>query len=422
MTKAGLETLRLPSTGWLVAVIAAALLVAAGAGSARAQNPGAEPVDPGVTTIPIVYVREKLEKLPPLSLLDFDPPNLGYDGAQLAIMDNNTTGKFLKQRFTLGTIIAADRKELIDNVVAEAKAGIGFFVVDASPETLLALSDALKDLPAVVFNAGASDQRLREEDCRTNIKHTAASDIMLTDALAQYLAWKQWRDIVMVVGPSDEDKAYAAAMRRSLKRFGLKLLEEKVFDYKPGSRRADGGYEQIQKQIPSFTQEFPAYDVLIVADAARQFGDYFAYRTWKARPVAGTHGLYPAAWHPASELWGATQFQNRFQRLASRHMQDLDYAAWMAVRSIGEAATRTSSGDPKTLIDYMLSEKFELAAFKGQKLTYRPWNAQLRQPIFVATPKLHVSVSPQPGFLHRITVLDTMGIDKPETKCKAFGS
>lgn len=402
----------------LVVSLAVLIVLVAAQGVCRDARAAAE--GKGTTTIPIVYVKEQRERLPPLSLLDFRPRNEGYDGANLAIKDNNTTGRFLKQNFTLGTIVGASRDELVENVVAEAKSGVGFFVVDATADTLLAISDALKDLPVVIFNAGARDQRLREEDCRTNVKHTAASHAMLTDALAQYLAWKQWRDVILVSGPQPEDKLFADSLRRSIKRFGLKLVAEKEFTYEPGSRRADGGYEQVQKQIPTFTQGLPEHQVLLVADEANQFGEYFPFRTWQPRPIAGTHGLYPTTWHPASELWGATQFQNRFKRLAGRDMNQVDYAAWMAVRSIGEAATRSGTGDPLALIDYMLSDKFELAAFKGQKLTYRPWNAQLRQPIFVATPKLHVSVSPQPGFLHRVTVLDTLGVDRPETKCNAF--
>ena len=92
----------------------------------------------------------------------------------------------------------------------------------------------------------------------------------------------------------------------------------------------------------------------------------------------------------------------------------------MAVRSVGEAATRKKSAVPKDLIEYMRSPEFELAAFKGQKLTYRAWNGQLRQPVLLVTGKVHVTVSPQPGFLHQFTELDTLGIDKPETKCKAY--
>lgn len=406
---------RLLTTTLTALIACGALFVLDAARTATAAGGEAE-----VTTIPIVYVEEERDRLPPLSLLDFRPPDVGFHGAQLGIDDNNTTGKFLKQSFTLDKISSGNREELIKTVVERAKSGIGFFVVDASAETLLALSDALKDLPAVVFNASAAEQHLREENCRANVKHTAASYAMLTDALIQYIAWKQWRQLVLVTGPQPEDKLYAEALRRSAKRYGLKILAEQEFAYEAGSRRADGGYEQVQKQIPTFTQEFPEHDVVLVADVANQFGDYLPARTWKSRVVAGTHGLYPAMWHPASELWGATQFQTRFQRLAGRTMREVDYAAWMAVRSIGEAATRTNTGDPKALIDYMLSDKFELAAFKGQKLTYRPWNGQLRQPIFVSLPRIHVSVSPQQGFLHQVTVLDTLGIDKPETKCTAF--
>lgn len=375
-----------------------------------------------VQVINIALVIQDVDDLPPISLLDFKPEDLGIAGATLGINDNNTTGRFLKQSFQLEQIRGDDATKLIATVVERADAGVGLFVVIAQPETILEMSDALKGKDAVLFNASATDLSLREENCRLNVKHTAPSRAMLVDALSQYLSFKRWRKLALVEGPSANDKKFAEAIRRSAKKFNLKIVEQTEFRYEAGSRRSDGGFEQVQRQIPTFTQNFPDYDVLIVADEAGQFGYYFPYRIWIPRPVAGTHGLYPTTWHPASELWGASQFQNRFQRLASRTMRPIDYQAWMAIRAIGEAATRTKSATPKTLIDYMLSDQFEMAAFKGQKLTFRPWNAQLRQPIFVATDKLHVTVSPQPGFLHRKTILDTLGLDEPETKCTVFKS
>jgi ABC transporter substrate binding protein (PQQ-dependent alcohol dehydrogenase system) len=146
------------------------------------------------------------------------------------------------------------------------------------------------------------------------------------------------------------------------------------------------------------------------------------FRTWDARPVAGTQGLVPTSWHPALEQWGATQFQNRFLRLANRPMRALDYNVWVAIRSIGEAAVRSKTQAAADIIAYLRSEEFELAAFKGRKLSYRSWNGQLRQPILLATPKLTVTVSPQPGFLHQSSELDTLGTDKPESMCKAYAS
>ena len=374
-----------------------------------------------VEKINILMARQiREDRLPPLSLLDIPPADDGEAGAKLAISDNNTTGKFVGQEFTLETISSKTSEELVAEVVKRVAAGTAFVVADADPATLLALSDALKDKAAIIFNTGAPDDSLREENCRVNIKHTIPTRSMFADALGQYLAWKQWRNWFLVVGPTEQDKAFADAIKRTAKRFGNKIVEERAFAYDPGNRRSDGGFEQIQQQSPSFTQKVPPHDVVVVADEGELFGDYFPYRTWDARPVAGTAGLFATTWHPAVELWGGTQFQNRFKRLAKREMRPLDYNAWMAVRSVGEAATRKNTSKAADLIAYMASPEFELAAFKGQKLTYRAWNGQLRQPILLVTAKIHVTVSPQPGFLHQFSELDTLGIDKPETKCKAF--
>jgi ABC transporter substrate binding protein (PQQ-dependent alcohol dehydrogenase system) len=85
---------------------------------------------------------------------------------------------------------------------------------------------------------------------------------------------------------------------------------------------------------------------------------------------------------------------------------------------IGEAASRTRSAEPVKLSAFITGPDFALAAFKGQRLTLRDWNLQLRQPILLADGRMIVSVSPQPGFLHQVSELDTLGFDRPETKCK----
>jgi len=376
-------------------------------------------IDP-VQTIRIVLARELRDLPPPLSLLDARPQDDGIAGARLAINDNNTTGRFLKQEFTLDVVQSEEAKELIAEVMQRVDAGTSFVIADARPQTVVALADTLKGRDALVINAGSRDDQLREKDCRPNVVHTAPSRTMLADGLAQYLRWKRWQRWFLVQGTEPEDEAFADALRRAAKRFGSKIVEERPFKYEVGSRRADGGYEQIQEQIPMLTQKAPDHDVLVVADESGLFGEYLPYRTWDARPVAGTHGLVPTSWHPALEQWGATQLQNRFQRLADRVMRPLDYDVWVAVRSVGEAAARAKSAAPTDLIAYLKSADFDLAAFKGRKLSYRAWDGQLRQPILLATAKLPVTVSPQTGFLHQFTELDTLGIDKPETNCRAY--
>jgi ABC transporter substrate binding protein (PQQ-dependent alcohol dehydrogenase system) len=408
-------------TTLLAAAVAVQLALAPAVGQPQAPVASTPVAQAGaVQKIAIVLARELRDRPPPLSLLDFPPQDDGVAGARLAINDNNTTGRFLKQEFALDVVESASASDLIAEVSKRIDAGAGFVVADMSPAALLQLSDALKGRDAMILNAGSDDDRLREADCRANVLHTAPSRAMLADGLAQYLVWKQWRRWLLVRGTGRDDEAFADALRRAAKRFGGKIVEERTFRVETGSRRSDGGHEQIQLQIPAFTQNAPAYDVLLVADEEEQFGDYFPYRTWDARPVAGTQGLAPMSWHPALEQWGATQFQNRFRRLANRPMRPLDYDVWVAVRSVGEAATRTKSAEPRALIPYMRSGEFDLAAFKGRKLSYRSWDGQLRQPILVGTAKLPVTVSPQPGFLHQFSELDTLGVDKPESGCKAY--
>ena len=426
---------RLPWTIWFPLLAAAGLWLFAGSvnageatDTAPAATAGGDTREVGkrneakdVLKIPILFLREiREQRLPPLSLLDIPPPDDGVAGGKLAILDNNTTGKFLNQEFSLKTAKSADPTQLVAQAKKFVDDGVAFIVTDVEPGTLLPLSDALQGEDVLLLNAGAPDDNLRQEECRANVMHTAPSRRMLADALTQYLAWKKWQRWFLIIGPSERDRAFADAVRSSAKRYKQKIVEERTFEYDPGSRRSDGGYEQIQQQIPRFTQKAPEHDVVVIADEGELFGDYFPFRTWDARPVVGTAGLYPTSWHPAVELWGGTQFQNRFKRLAKRNMRALDYNVWMAVRSIGEAASRKQTDSAKDLIAYIHSPDFELAAFKGQKLTYRSWNGQLRQPVLLTTAKIHVTVSPQQGFLHQRTELDTLGYDKPESKCKAY--
>ena len=353
-----------------------------------------------------------------LSLLQTPADNDGIAGAQMAIDDNNTTGRFLNQRFALEEVRLREKDDPVAAVLALADRGVSLVIADLSPEALLKAADAGRQRGLVLFNAGAIDDRLREQDCRANVLHTAPTRSMLADGLAQYLAWKQWRRWLLVVGSHPADKLYADALRRAARRFGGRIVQERVFEDTGGARRTDSGVVQVQRQIPVFTQEAPAYDVLVAADESEVFANYLPYRTWDARPVAGSAGLVPTSWDASHGQWGAYQMQNRFVARFSRRMTALDMQAWSAVRMIGEAASRTRSADTRTLFDFLKGPDFALAAFKGQRLTLRPWNLQLRQPILLADGRMVVSVSPQEGFLHQVSELDTLGVDRPESKCK----
>jgi ABC transporter substrate binding protein (PQQ-dependent alcohol dehydrogenase system) len=380
--------------------------------SAVAQAADADPLAVKVGVIHQAHSRETI------SILDIPPADDFIAGAHMAMDDNNTTGRFLDQSFSVLDAKLAPG----DNPIAPLKEmlaeGVRFFIIDLPPADVLAVADAARPSGALVFNAGVPDDRLREEDCRANVIHVGPTRSMLTDGLAEYLIWKQWRRWLLVVGSHPEDQLLAEAYRRSAKKFGAKIVEERAYEDTGGGRRSDSGSVQVQRQMPVFTQNAPAYDVLVAADGSQVFAGFLPYRTWDPRPVVGSAGLRPVSWDPSHEFWGAVQLQNRFQRMFKRGMTQRDNQAWEAMRLIGDGVAHTKSADPKLIHEDLLSPGFALGAFKGQGLTVRDWNQQLRQPILLTDGRGTVSVSPQEGFLHQTSTLDTLGFDRPETKCK----
>ena len=363
----------------------------------------------------VVYLRAPESKAR-LSLIDIPADDDGLAGARLAIEDNNTTGRFLDQQFALEDVRVPPAEKPAVGAFMEGDAPL--VVADLPADLLLMAADAGRARNLLLFNIGAIDDRLREEDCRGNVIHVAPTRSMLADGLAQYLVWKQWRRWFLIVGTHAEDRLFGDALRRSAKRFGARIVQEKTFEDTGGARRTDSGIAQIQRQLPVFTQGVPAYDVLVAADESEVFAGYLPYRTWDPRPVAGSAGLVPTSWDPSFDQWGAVQMQSRFMKMFGRRMTARDMQAWSAVRMIGEAAARTRSFDPGTLLKFLTGSDFALAAFKGQRLTLRDWNLQLRQPILLSDGKMVVSVSPQEGFLHQVSELDTLGVDRPETRCR----
>ena len=207
---------------WLVGLI--------GLGLAATSAFAADPVMIGVGYLGIAGTRSTL------SLVEQPTENDGVAGARLAIEDNNTTGKFLGQRFTLEERRIKEGEYAVQAATTLAEHN-GFIIADLPADALLKVSDALRDRGTLLFNAGAIDERLREADCRANVIHTAPTRAMLADALGQYLVWKQWKRWLLVVGSHDEDKLFADALRRTATRFGAKIVQERTFEDAGGARR-----------------------------------------------------------------------------------------------------------------------------------------------------------------------------------------
>ncbi|MCE8005223.1 ABC transporter substrate-binding protein [Billgrantia ethanolica] len=382
---------------------------------------GWSPLVPADTPASIVvgYLgMERPDDQEPLSVLDPVIDDEGLQGARLGINDNNATAQFLGQEFVFHEAVVAQGGDVGEALESLVERGVEW-IVSGLPAA--ALNEVMAH-PArggrVVFNAWAPDDELRGEACHPELYHTTPSRRMLADALAQFLGFKQWDRWALVYGNTDEDRILADVLRASAERYGHRVVGDRMWPHDPMARRAEGGFHAIQREIPVFLQDLPEHDVLVIADETDYFGEYFPFQTWAPRPVVGTQGLMATPWHRAHESWGAVQLQRRFEKLADRWMTPRDFGAWLALRSLGEATARTGSVERDAVLDYMLSEEFELAGYLGFPVSYRTWNHQLRQPILITGPRMVASVSPQEGYLHPRTPLDALGADEGESQCR----
>lgn len=385
-------------------------------------EPSAEPAEsPADKTksMRIYYLGKSYPEPLPLSYAEKLITDKGIQGARLSLQDANQAGNFLGQSFELEERIIPEEGDIVEAAKKIFAENGKFIVADLTPDDLLAVADLPEAKNALIMNIRSSATKLRQEECRRNVFHIIPDYAMRADALAQYLIWKKWPDWYVLRRDTIEDQDYAAQVKRSAKRYGGKVVEDQVYRLPPGARNLDSGHQQVQQQIPMETERAPDHDVLWVINSDDDFGDYMMYRTSQPRPVVGTQGLQATAWDKSYTESGGMRFQRALPRLADRSPVERDYTAWLGLRTLADAAMKTGKSKPEALRKYLLSDDFRLEAYKGQALSFRGWDQQMRQPVILGGgTRVPVSTSPQDGFLHPTNLTDTLGFDEPETKCK----
>jgi ABC transporter substrate binding protein (PQQ-dependent alcohol dehydrogenase system) len=390
-------------------------------GNAPAEAPAAPAAGAAqaMKNMRVVYLGKQYPEPLPLSYAEKPIPDKGIQGARLMLKEANQAGNFVGHSFELVEAIVPEDGDVVAKAKELLAGGERFFIADLEPADLLAVADLPEAKDAVIMNIRSSATKLREEDCRVNVFHVIPDFAMRADALAQYLIWKKWPRWFVIRRDTPEDQDYLAMVKRSAARFGGKVVADKVYDLPPGARNLDSGHQQIQAQIPMETEEAPEHDVVWVINSDDDFGDYLMYRTYLPRPVVGTQGLQATSWDKSYTESGAMHFQNAIPRIAKRPPVERDYTAWLGFRALADSAMKSGKVAPQDVKAYMLSDQFKLEGFKGQAMSFRSWDHQMRQPIVLGGgTRVPVSTSPQEGFLHPTNVTDTLGFDKPETKCK----
>ena len=302
----------------------------------------------------------------------------------------------------------------VPRALKELKAAkVGHVVADLPAPLLSALVQQAPAAlgPSVVYNTTLDDDALRGAQCARHLLHTYPSRAMLSDALVQYLVAQRWGNALALNGPEPADALLQQALERSAKRFGLKLIEQKPFKLSGDPRERELGNVRL------LTAQRNA-DVVVVNDAHGEFARTVPYATNVPRPVAGAAGLTALAWHAQFERFGAPQLTRRFWRQSTQPMVGQDWAAWIAGRAIAAALLAQPKGTAADHLKALRSGAITLDGFKGKQLSFRSWDGQLRQPVFLAHADGVLALAPMDGVLHPTEVMDTLGMEAKESPCQ----
>jgi ABC transporter substrate binding protein (PQQ-dependent alcohol dehydrogenase system) len=334
-----------------------------------------------------------------------------YDGARIGLDDAKILGRVLKLDFELERITVKSSAEVASAVRQAEARNIRFLLIDAPAEAFKPLADATRGRDVLLFNITAPDDTLRRDLCAREFVHVLPSRAMIADGLVQYLVSRKWSSFLVLQGPRPNDTLAAKAFEASAQKFGARIVANKPF--KPGT---DPRERELNNPalLSAVSRD---YDVVFVADEDFDFVRQVPFHLVKPRPVVGSIDLEPLAWHWTWDHNGAPQVNARFTRLTKRQMEGADWAAWMAVKMVVQAALRTKSTDFKTQRDFILSAGAAFDGDKGLAMSIRPWDHQLRQAVLLATPYYVTASAPVEGFLHQTNVLDTLGDDEPQSPC-----
>jgi hypothetical protein len=91
----------------------------------------------------------------------------------------------------------------------------------------------------------------------------------------------------------------------------------------------------------------------------------------------------------------------------------------MAVKVLWESSLRARSGTAGKLTDYLNRDTTQFDGHKGMPLSFRSWDRQLRQPLYVigASSVIEVPANAEPGEPVR-DFLDRLGTPAADSSCR----
>ncbi|HEX3865576.1 MAG TPA: hypothetical protein VHV78_02450 [Gemmatimonadaceae bacterium] len=124
------------------------------------------------------------------------------------------------------------------------------------------------------------------------------------------------------------------------------------------------------------------------------------------------------AWDGSLVRFGADSLNLRYSRRFGRPMTPAAWCSWLAIKILWETSLRAKRSDPAVLSRTLISDSTQFDGHKGRPLSFRSWDRQLRQPLYVRSASTLVE-APRPTGEDESSrdVLDLLGGARATSAC-----
>lgn len=306
-------------------------------------------------------------------------------GAQMGAAEADSLAQMFGKKFELVQPTLKDTEGLPGAASLLLKEGVSVLVGGGDVRAAETLRDLAKEGKALFLNVGSSADRLRSELCARQMFHLHASLEMHVGAAGLWLIEEKQLRRWTVLSESDEIQravvAFAEARGATIEESAPAVSG--TTDWRPTLERLRAAKPEAlwiglrAGNIPGFLKQYAQADF-----TGELVGLTPETMDLPNVDAAGLSGVWPVMWHYTLEKYSARDLNSRYRRRFGQPLDGASWSAWAALKLVGEAMLRAGT-TPQVLLEYLESDP-PFDGHKGRPLTFRKWDHQLRQPMYLA--------------------------------------
>ncbi|HVL57788.1 MAG TPA: ABC transporter substrate-binding protein [Burkholderiaceae bacterium] len=285
-----------------------------------------------------------------------------------------------------------------------------FALIGGLSDQASALRDVAAERGALFMNIGSSDDRLRSDGCARQMFHVEASAAMYVDSIAAFFVRAGLRRWLLVAHDDAAGQALLARARATIRHRHWGLREVGQVTPTAGDSRFDAVAAAIAREQPQLLvallpwhAQLDLFEQLAAAgievpvtglpDPVAQTRAFFDQV--RTRAPAFATGRRVVLWEHSLDRYGARELNDRFHRRWGAAMDAPAWAAYQAMKILSEAATGAGTLDGAALAQHLAKPGVVFDVHKGIGVSFRPWDRQLRQPLYLV--RIQPSARSGPG-------------------------